>query len=556
MPRNTRLGRAALDLLRDELAACPRGHKTACIEKAARLYGMHPATLRKLLLKAGILQPSAARRRKLNADYEAWTQVLAQLSSKAPGSPIPLDQCLTAAVADGLLPLAAAEVPVGTYYRIIRTLGLCTTTRRHYRLHAEYGYQAVQLDASTSQHWTVQRKLDDGDVMLRLHHAPFSASGYKNKPLGPDRLRCVVYATWDMHSGHQLARYVAAPGESGVDAMDYLCWAMAPREDPRFPIHGMIANLWSDQGPLVKKMAATDLLDRLGIAINKGRPYQKTRMGGVEQTHATRWRSFERQFFLYALAGERVELRLSELNRQLMTYLAKLNERCSRTDHAVSKTQAWVRSVNARGGLPALPQDPMDTLSLEINRVLDAAGILRWNNKEYEVKEIFGRPVVARRDKDGQRVVVYDPATKETYDAIPYVPRLYDEIRTGKTPTGETTKEQGDALRLEGKTLYGDDPAGNVAQFPARKQPAAPLQDPLDTSRYRNLTAALMAFNTIYAVPMEEATRALVAQQITDAGLSKDFVRELAQDMRAFLQQHKQNQQHPGRPSGDLTLVI
>ena len=95
------------------------------------------------------------------------------------------------------------------------------------------------------------------------------------------RLRVIVYAVWDMCTGYTLARYTVAKGENALDAMNFLCWALAGKDDPRIPFHGVPDDLWSDQGPLLKSAAARDLLSRLGIRLVKGAPHAKERMGGV-----------------------------------------------------------------------------------------------------------------------------------------------------------------------------------------------------------------------------------------------------------------------------------
>ena len=212
----------------------------------------------------------------------------------------------------------------------------------------------------------VDGSLADGDYRLRLYDRSYSLPGCRN---APKRLRVMVYAVWDMCTGYTLARYTVAKGENALDALDFLCWALAEKDDPRIPFHGVPDDLWSDQGPLFKSSAARDLLSRLGIRLVTGAPYAKDRMGGVERAHRHRWARFENALFLRGTET----LTLSGLNTRLGEFgISENARRPSRTrveGRGASRTAAWVALTNRRSAdnrLRRLPPNPIATLAREV----------------------------------------------------------------------------------------------------------------------------------------------------------------------------------------------
>lgn len=259
----------------DALEGCGRGERSKMAKRLADAYGVSVATVYRAAERKG---PKRARA-PLKPEYREYVKTVVRHAHRAP-KPIPLEIVRDALVEEGTLPPRALEMPLGTMHRLVRELGLTASPKRTHRLSADYPMQAVQIDGSSSEHLVVVRALEDGDYLLKLHRRPWSASGYKNKPLGPERLRVWVYSIWDMCTGYALARYTVARGENALDAMDFLCWSLAGHADPRIPFHGKPDDLWSDQGALFKSGPAQDLLERLDIEPVMGEAYNKTRMGG------------------------------------------------------------------------------------------------------------------------------------------------------------------------------------------------------------------------------------------------------------------------------------
>ncbi len=531
----------------ETLSKARRGARTRTVSRLAALYGVSPATVWRAAAVGGSRRKRAPRR----PEYREWTRTAVAIAHRAP-RPVPLDLAIRAGLDSGELPPEAAEMPVATARRIAREeLGLRRPKRRT-RMSADYPMQAVQVDASSSEHLVPLRRLEgagsEDDWLLKLYRRPYSASGYKNKPLGPDRHRVLVYALWDMCTGYVVSRYTVARGEDALGAMAFLCWALEDRGDPRAPLCGIPDNVWTDHGPLFKSTAAADLLQRLGIAPIVGAPYDKERMGGVERTHRTRWSRFERSLFLRT----EKELSLGEVNARLAEFEARENaSRPSRTKVAgrtASRTAAWVALTNGRPAdnpLRRLPEDPMRTLAREARRSVDIGGIVRWDGREYEVESaaaprFVGRRVIARRSLAAEAgrdaLVIEDIATGERALAHPYRPHAYGDIRSAPaTPLERLTEAdvaaRGTARNVAGVDLFDPDlskPTPGLLAMPARTSAAESLEDPLDTGRYRDLDQAMRALVELYPHPLSPANRVAAAAYLERHRLTRSAVAELA----------------------------
>ena len=518
-----KLSAAVIESIRAELGAAGHGEKAAVVRRLSAAYGVSAATIYRAAGVGGTRRPRAKQR----PEYRDWTRLAVRLAHKAP-EPLPLDLAIEAGVETGVLPEEARTMPLPTARAIMRELGLVLKTRRTHRLHADYPMQAVLVDASTSEHLVAER-LEGDEWVLKLHRRPWSASGYKNKPLKPHRMRVVVYALWDMCTGTVVSRYAVERGESALGAMEFLCWALAEEKDPRLVMHGVPDDLWSDQGPLAKNQAALDLIERLDINLVLGEPYQKARMGGVERSHRTRWSRFERALFL----RDSETITLSELNARLVEFLVRENDqRPARTPidgRRVSRTAAWTALVRAREvPLRALPENPIETMAREARKKIDANGLIRWDGVEYEAGGGWhDRWVIAHRAMDGSGdLAIVDEATEAKQVAKRYAARPYGEVRSApKTPLDKLLEEPAPEGSAD---LWAPKNATDLVRFPSRTAEAAPLENPLNTDRLGSVEEAMRVFVSVYPHPLSPDNRALVVERIKEAGLSRRAVVELA----------------------------
>ena len=527
-------------IIRDALTAAPPGTRTETADRLAEAFGVSRATVYRAAERRGTTRTRAPAR----PEYRDWTPIAVRLAQEGPpGEPVPFDAAIQAGIESGELPPEASEMPVQTAYRIARELGLKPKRRRTQRLDADYPMQAIQCDGSTSKYLVPVKRLPDGDWLLKLHRKPTPARGYKNKPLGPDRERVIVYGLWEMCTGYTLSRYTVARGETAVDEMTFLCWALEESDDSRLPFHGRPDDLWFDQGNVFKSAAARDFIERLGINPNPGRPYNKERMGGIERSHRARWARFERTLFL---RREKTIL-LSELNSRLLEFHIRENaRRPSRTPVAgrqVSRTAAWVALTNARPAdnrLRKIVPRAIETMAREKDRAwIDNNGHLTWDRVTYEVEEWHSMHVTARRGLVGDRdhITLEDPQTKERRVAYPYAKRPYGTVRAVAKTALEKLAET--PIEFKGADLYapGRERANpGVTALPARSAGAAPLENPLDGERHPDIETALVAFTVLYPHPLRPEHRALVVERIQAAGLAKQAVIDIAQGLTALAQ--------------------
>ncbi len=518
----------------DMMGAAAHGERTALAKRLAVVYGVSVATIYRYAKRNG----AKRKRQPVNPEYRTWTRAAVAIAHSVPGGkPLPLELAIEAGIQSGRLPPEAAAMPVATARRLARgELGLAVKPKRTHRLVADYPMQAIQIDGSTSEYLVVERALPDGDYLLKLHRRPYPAAGYKNKPLGPEKLRVLVYAVWDMCTGYTLSRYCVARGENALDSMDSLCWALAVKDDPRIPFHGVPDDLWTDQGPLFKSGPACDLIERLNINLVTGAPYAKERMGGVERTHRTRWQSFERALFL------RTEqtITLSALNRRLAEFeIRQNNVRPSRTPVdgvPVSRADAWVALTNRRPAnsrLRKLPDNPIETMAREARRYVDQNGVVRWCGRQYELERMHSAWVIARRpmDADAPEAMICEcEQSGERHIATLLTPRSYGEIIG--SPKTELDKLIDDSSPASAD-LYAASKAGRIPRLPAATAEAGSFNNPLDASRYADLAQALEAFQNIYLYPLRDDNRALVIERLEACGYDKAAVRDLALELAA-----------------------
>ncbi|MXW02198.1 MAG: transposase family protein [Holophagales bacterium] len=517
----------AVRLIRETLAAAPRGERSRVVEDLARRFGCSPATV----YRQARLNGPRRRREPQRPEYREWTRVAVAIAHRSP-KPVPLDLAIEAAIGSGALPPEAAMMPVGTAHRIAREELGFRRRKMHRRMGAEWPMQAVQVDASTSERlYPVERRGDDW--LLRVYDRPWKASGYKNKPLGPERQRVLNYALWDMCTGLVVSRYVVALGETAVDAMDVLCWAFA---GGREPMEGVPENLWSDLGPLAKSSASVDLLGRIGIAVVTGKPYQSSRMGGVERSHRTRWSRFERALHL----REEKHILLSELNDRLGEYERRENDsRPSRTlvaNRVASRSDAFRALLRGRPEpIRALPENPMETMAHEVRRNVDVAGIVKWLGEQWEVEagaaaEFAGQRVIARRpstnDDPDSIVLEADDGTRAA--AHRWRPPRYGEVR-GQKPTPLEALVVDEVGVAGGVDVFRPRTAqpSNVIAMKAPVAEAEPLENPMAVDAYADLDSAMRAL-TALCPPLSPGQRAKVAAYLEREGLSRRAVQELA----------------------------
>ena len=521
-----------------QMAACPKSGRKGLKKRLAARYNVSKATI----YRVADLREARRKRAPLHPEYRAWVPVVVTVANRARrarSKAAPLDLALRSALEGGLLPPEAAAMPVSAIRRVAAELDLLVCTKRTRKMMADWPMQAIQFDGSTSAHLKVAEDLGNGDYLLQLHDNPMPASGYKNKPLGDDRLRVIPYAIWDMCTGYFRVHYTVARGENVMDSVEALCKMLTATGDPHRPLHGVPVFLWSDQGSLFKARAGRAFLERLNVNHEVGNPYQKTRMGGVERVWRTLWERFEGSLYLAGING----ITLSEINERLIQYEIDENAmRLSRTPvdgQLVTRAVAWSLLSHERPEdqpLRPLPEDAFAALAQEKpNAKLDTSGHLRWDNVLYEAATWYDRKVLAYRAMDGSGdLVIEDPKTREREAAVRYRPRKYGDVR-GVPATAL------DKLLAEDDGATGADPyaAGRprpkVVAVPPPTAPPIEIDNPLSVSSPAlGAVEGMRVFRQYYLYPLSPAIRDLVVQRIVDDKLDRAGVIRLAQEMMSL----------------------
>lgn len=522
-----------LSELGQALTHAAHGQRGDILAHYAAIMKISPSTLYRRLNRAGLVNGPERPREPTRPEYREWVVIAKQLALKVPKGrrPVPLWMAIRQAATDGLIPKEATLVHTSTLHRVARELGLQEQPVQTRQLWTKEPMLVCLIDASTSEHFSVIKRLDDGDYLLRLSMKPVS-DGYKNKPLTRDRLRVVVYGLWEMYSGYQISRYTTALGENGEDAADFLLWACSDKNDDRLPFQGVMENLWSDQGPLFKNAATLDLLDRLDIDLVVGEAYEKARMGGVECSHKARW-DWERHYYMRKQKDQHFQITLSQLNRDWLDYLAEIvNERDARFDPGTagfSRREAWLRGVNRMGGVVKIPPDALDTLAIT-HRCKVRAGLFRFLYNDYEVDGMGAGEVYVITDTANVPKVVRNVDTGREHTFRYRGPVMVGEEFRGiaDTPRDKLAKKAGE---ITGQNpIFGTvaELPANVIPIPARTLPAKPLANPLATELdYRTVDEAMAAFAAAYQMPMQPEER-LMVRELLNQNRNKQYVADLA----------------------------
>ena len=528
---------AAKGMIADAIRSAPRGRRAVEAKRLAGLYGCSVATVYRAAGLGGAKRLRAADR----PEYRESVRIAVDMAHRAP-EPAPLDLALESAVAAGLI--SPGDVPpLSTAHRIAREEGLRPGPRRTRKLAAEYPMRVVLVDGTTSKYLSVGDPLNADETDWELRPVKrISARGYKNKPLAAHRLRLVIYGIWDRCTGYSRCVAQVARGEAAHDQMEALCRMLEKTGDPRRPLHGKPDEIWSDNGAWCKSPPVRELMQRLEIDIGRGEPYAKERMGGVERPWRTLWARFEGS--LYLREDPLAPIALSDLRARLAEFEQRENgRRLSRTNvggRPASRSAAWVALTNGRPAdnpLRRMPERAIETLGREVRRRIDRNGILRWDGIEYEAPW-HDCWVTARRPLEGDLgcIVVEREDTGEREFARPWEPL------PASAPAGLYRGAPSALDRLlddapaggAGADPYAPRPAPAATPMRPRSSDAAPLENPLDAGRCRDLDEAVALFAEIYGRPLYSAAREQLADELVERGLSRRAVADLAAELSAL----------------------
>lgn len=457
----------------------PYGHKTTVIRKWAEVLDVSYNCLY-MQISSRMCMSKRKRRndkgKRFNQNIEEWTRIVWGIKLRPPkeAGQISSDQALELAIKNGAVPAEAEEHPVSTYNRIANDLGLNRTTGRFNRFQAKYANLVHQIDASNSKFFYVARKLPNGDCVLKMHRP--AKKPYKNQPT-PTGDRLLLYGLVDDFSGQQICRYTNAPGESGPDGLLFLHYAWGEKEDKRVQFSGLPKMVYIDNGPIKKNTAVQKHLENLDIKVIPRTPYNSQAGGKIERPWATLFQRLELPFFVEG--WEKLEILMSELNRQLINYQLKYNAGPHRYQKDLSREQMWWNSVNEHGGIITVPPDALATAYKQKKHSV-RGGYFTHETVEYEVIGLDEGPIWMCKGLYSDRFVAVHRKTKQKYEVKLFKPLSFGQrIEKVKTEAEKIVEESRENISISNILFSEDKPANNVVNMPVRQKEEREIEDPL-----------------------------------------------------------------------------
>jgi len=514
--------------IQQQWAASPYGSKAETINKWAEMLKCSPHRL------YGKINTGRKRQNGDSLIEQAHVKAVFQIKKKPPEQlgEISTDQAVMIAIQSGLIP-ESLKNQVPTINRIGRMMGLNKKKRRITRYQAEYPNQLHHVDASSSRCFYVERKLPDGDYLLKLHAGK---KGYKNKPV-PIRLRPWVYSLVDDYSGYYIGRYVVAYGESADDNMIFLAWAWSKNDDK--PFYGLSNELKGDFGPMMRSKAFQNFIERLGLKINPSKPENKESHGKIERRFRTCWQRFEKPFFAQT-DWKKFKITLSELNRQFLIFQEGENNRSHRFEKDITRLQAWKR-INLKGGATALPDDVLSKVINIEERVVGADGCFTIDNVWYEVKGLHDANVYVYRGVFDDRIVVEDKETGMKYETEKFTPNPVGVYTVQEDTPHQKIVKEAQNLEIDNKLHESPKDKGNVTHFPIKTKQVRTIEDPLNVNSYLSLNEAVQDFISMSNFVPKGDDLKYLKNLIIKNGLDRNYVRDIAFKIQAELERREVN---------------
>lgn len=209
---------------------------------------------------------------------------------------------------------------------------------------------------------------------------------YKNKLENYAKIKTKMlrYVIVDHFSGAYYFRYFGTSGESADNLWNFLKEAWAPKADARLPFRGVPFHLLMDTGAANKSKAILNFLERLGVNIPKGRPYNPRRQGGCEVAHDIIEEWFESSLRLQPAAT------IEDINAWALDMMVWHQANKIHTRHGMPRTACWlfIKEHQLRE-LP--PEDLLQDLYArpEEERTVENYTI-SFRAKEYGLKHVEG----------------------------------------------------------------------------------------------------------------------------------------------------------------------
>ena len=156
----------------------------------------------------------------------------------------------------------------------------------------------------------------------------------------------MLYSVVDDRSGVCYQQYRDVHGEDAGNALRFLFDAMAPKDDPDMPFHGIPNVIYMDNGPIAKSTVFLNVMRFLGIEIKIHMPDSKDKRRKTARSKGKVERAFrtvkECHEVLYHLREPKNEI---EANEMLSDYLKKYNDHQHRAEPH-SRMDDWLKNID------------------------------------------------------------------------------------------------------------------------------------------------------------------------------------------------------------------
>lgn len=297
------------------------------------------------------------------------------------GPIMPVERALQIAVDNGII--EEGQAAPGTINRILRE-------RRISKMHMKAPAPHTEMRSLHPNHVhaydvsvCIQYYLKNGRLGV-IDERDF----YKNKPENFEKIktRLLRYLVVDHFSGAFHLKYYDTTGETRDNFYDFLMEAWAEKSDEKLPFHGVPFLLLMDNGAANKARATVAMLERLGVEVPKGRPYNPRKQGAVETIHSVIEEWFE--------SGLRLQpaYTVEQLNAWAVDFMAWFQATQKHTRHKQPRFQRWMQ-IRPDTELRLLPADDlMQDLfaNPEEECLVNGDYSIRFRGNRYYVKHVEG----------------------------------------------------------------------------------------------------------------------------------------------------------------------
>jgi uncharacterized protein YeeX (DUF496 family) len=201
------------------------------------------------------------------------------------------------------------------------------------------------------------------------------------------KTRLMRYVIVDHFSGAFFVFYFDAKGESQKNLYQFLIKAWQHKGHEKYPLRGVPFQMLMDSGAANSARAMVAFLERLGVKIPKGEPYNAARQGAVEVMHNIWEMWFESKLRLQPAHT------IEDINEWAFDYVIWLNAERKHTRHGMARLQSWIQiKQNELRDLPSteILQEIFSYRQEDFTRTVNRDYTISYKNKDYNLKHVEG----------------------------------------------------------------------------------------------------------------------------------------------------------------------